>query len=224
MADTFVDAVNAKAEGKNTISPEGLDLVKTFESFKPNAYYDRGGKKGTLTVGYGFTKHDIPSLNENFVMDKPAAEKLLPNLITNKYGSVVSGTVKVPLNDQQYSALASLAYNIGPTAFKNSTLVKKLNSGDMEGAAQEFAKWNKAGGKPVEGLTRRRTAEQALFKGDTMGLGKILEKQKFKLPASMKTTMFQTENPNPFPMPDEPQTNEETPQETQPPATNYLFT
>jgi lysozyme len=223
MADSFVDAVNAKAEGKNTISQEGLDLVKTFESFKPNAYYDRGGKKGTLTVGYGFTKNDIPSLNENYVMDKPAAEKMLPDLITNKYGSVVSDTVKVPLNDQQFSALASLAYNIGPTAFKKSTLVKKLNSGDIGGATEEFIRWNKAGGKPVEGLTRRRTAEQALFKGDTMGLGKILEKQKFKLPTSMKTTMFETENPNPFPMPDEPQDNQEAPQDTEPPAKNYLF-
>jgi lysozyme len=220
MADSFVDAVNAKAEGKNAISQEGLDLVKTFESFKPNAYYDLGGKKGTLTVGYGFTKNDIPGLNENFVMDKPAAEKLLPDLITNKYGSVVSDTVKVPLNDQQFSALASLAYNIGPTAFKKSTLVKKLNSGDVAGATEEFARWDKAGGKPVEGLARRRAAEQALFKGDTMGLGKILEKQKFKLPTSTKTTMFQTENPNPFPMPDEPQG---TPQNTQPPAENFLF-
>ena len=200
-----------------------MDLVKTFESFKPNAYYDLGGKKGTLTVGYGFTKNDIPNLNENFVMDKPAAEKMLPDLITNKYGSVVSETVKVPLNDQQFSALASLAYNIGPTAFRKSTLVKKLNSGDISGATEEFARWDKAGGKPVEGLARRRAAERALFKGDTMGLGKILEKQKFKLPTSTKTTMFQTENPNPFPMPDEPQATEETPRDTQPPAVNYLF-
>lgn len=223
MADTFVDAVNAKAEGRNAISPEGLDLVKTFESFKPNAYYDRGGKKGTLTVGYGFTKHDIPNLNENFVMDKPAAEKMLPDLISNKYGSVVTNSVKVPLSDQQYSALASLAYNIGPTAFKNSTLVKKLNSGDVEGATAEFARWNKAGGKQVEGLTRRRAAEQALFKGDTMGLGKILEQQKFKLPASGKTAMFQTENPNPFPMPDLPEDGS-APETVQPPAQNFLFT
>jgi hypothetical protein len=58
-------------------------------------------------------------------------------------------------------------------------LVKKLNAGDYEGAASEFKNWNRAGGKQLEGLSRRRAAEAALFKGDTMELGKILERQKF---------------------------------------------
>jgi len=181
MADSFVDAVNKKASGGNAIVPEALDLVKTFESFKPTSYYDIDNKKkrGTLTVGYGFTKHDIPEIREGYSIDKATAEKMLPDLIKNKYATAVKEKVKVPLNDQQYSALSSFAYNVGPTNFSSSTLLKKLNSGDYEGAANEFKRWNKADGQTLEGLTRRRAAEEALFKGDVMGLGSILEKQKF---------------------------------------------
>lgn len=181
MADSFVDAVNNKATGGNAIVPETMDLLKTFESFKPTSYYDLDNKKkrGTLTVGYGFTKNDIPELREGYSMDKATAERMLPDLVKTKYGATVREKVKVPLSDQQYSALSSFAYNVGPTNFSSSTLVKKLNAGDYEGAASEFKKWNKAGGKELEGLSRRRAAEAALFKGDTMELGKILEKQKF---------------------------------------------
>lgn len=181
MADSFVDAVNNKATGGNAIVPEAMDLVKTFESFKPTSYYDLDNKKkrGTLTVGYGFTKHDIPELREGYSIDKATAEKMLPDLIKNKYASAVKENVKVPLNDQQYSALSSFAYNVGPTNFASSTLLKKLNAGDYQGAANEFKRWNKADGQTLEGLTRRRAAEEALFKGDVMGLGSILEKQKF---------------------------------------------
>jgi GH24 family phage-related lysozyme (muramidase) len=181
MADSFVDAVNNKAIGNNTLVQEGLDLVKTFESFRPTSYYDLDDKKkrGTLTVGYGFTKNDIPELREGYSIDKIAAEKMLPDLIKNKYGSAVREKVKVPINDQQYSALASFAYNVGPDNFAKSTLLKKLNAGDYNGAADQFKVWNKAGGGTMEGLVRRRAAEEALFRGDTMELGSILEKQKF---------------------------------------------
>jgi lysozyme len=181
MADSFVDAVNSKATGGNAIVPEAMDLLKTFESFKPTSYYDLDNKKkrGTLTVGYGFTKNDIPEIREGYSIDKVTAERMLPDLVKTKYGATVRDKVKVPLTDQQYSALSSFAYNVGPTNFSSSTLVKRLNAGDYEGAASEFKKWNKAGGKELEGLSRRRAAEEALFKGDTMELGKILEKQKF---------------------------------------------
>lgn len=188
MADSFVDAVNNKATGGNAIVPEAMDLLKTFESFKPTSYYDLDNKKkrGTLTVGYGFTKNDIPEIREGYSMDKATAEKMLPDLVKTKYGATVRDKVKVPLTDQQYSALSSFAYNVGPTNFSSSTLVKKLNAGDYEGAASEFKNWNKAGGKQLEGLSRRRAAEEALFKGDTMELGKILEKQKFGAPQPKK--------------------------------------
>ncbi|NDH86391.1 hypothetical protein EBY67_04985, partial [bacterium] len=117
MADSFVDAVNNKATGGNAIVPEAMDLLKTFESFKPTSYYDLDNKKkrGTLTVGYGFTKNDIPEIREGYSMDKATAERLLPTLVKTKYGATVREKVKVPLNDQQYSALSSFAYNVGPT-------------------------------------------------------------------------------------------------------------
>ena len=188
MADSFVDAVNNKATGGNAIVPEAMDLLKTFESFKPTSYYDLDNKKkrGTLTVGYGFTKNDIPEIREGYSMDKATAEKMLPDLVKTKYGATVRDKVKVPLTDQQYSALSSFAYNVGPTNFSSSTLVKKLNAGDYDGAASEFKNWNRAGGKALEGLSRRRAAEEALFKGDTMELGKILERQKFGGPQPKK--------------------------------------
>jgi GH24 family phage-related lysozyme (muramidase) len=181
MADSFVDAVNSKATGGNAIVPEAMDLLKTFESFKPTSYYDLDNKKkrGTLTVGYGFTKNDIPEIREGYSIDKGTADRMLPDLVKTKYGATVREKVKVPLNDQQYSALTSFAYNVGPTNFSNSTLLKKLNAGDYNGAADQFKVWNKAGGQTMEGLNRRRAAEEALFKGDTMTLGSILEKQKF---------------------------------------------
>lgn len=183
MAETFTDAIEAGAKGGPRFSQEGLDLVRTFEGFRPDAYYDLGGKKGTLTVGYGFTSADIPDLKPGYRIDQRRAEQLLPSLLDKKYGPSILKNVKVPLSDQQYSALTSFAYNVGPGAFEKSTMLKKINSGDFEGAAGEFGKWIYAGGKPVEGLARRRAAEQALFKGDTQTLGAILERQRFNLPA-----------------------------------------
>jgi GH24 family phage-related lysozyme (muramidase) len=184
MADTFTDAIDAAAEGRPMFSQEGLDILRTFEGFRPNAYYDLDNKKkkGKLTVGYGFTDNDIPDLRPGYTIDKARAEQMLPDLINRKYGPSVLDSVKVPLNDQQYSALTSLVYNIGPTNFSKSTLLKKLNSGDFEGAAEQFKVWNKAGGKTLEGLTKRRGAEEALFKGDIQSLGSILEEQRFGTP------------------------------------------
>lgn len=182
MADTFTQAVEAGAKGGPRFSPEGLEIVRTFEGFRPKAYYDLGGTKGKLTVGYGFTNYDIPELKPGYTMDQKKAEELLPNLINRKYGPSVTRNVKVPLTDQQYSALTSLVYNIGPTNFANSTLLKKLNAGDYSGAADEFSRWIYAGGQPATGLVRRRAAEQALFTGDNQRLVNILEGQKFGLP------------------------------------------
>ena len=71
--------------------------------------------------------------------------------------------VKVPLNENQHGALVSFTYNLGAGNLGSSTLLRKLNAGDYAGAAAEFPRWNKAGGKELAGLTRRRAAEKALF-------------------------------------------------------------
>lgn len=75
----------------------------------------------------------------------------------------VRALVKVPLTANQLGALTSFAYNLGVGALRSSTLLKKLNAGDYQGAGAEFAKWVKAGGKTLTGLVRRRAAEAALF-------------------------------------------------------------
>jgi hypothetical protein len=155
---------------------EGLDLIKAFEEFRPNAYYDRGG---VLTIGYGSTKYDKPDLTETSTIDQATAETMLPQSVDRNYGQKVLDAVKVPLNDQQYSALASFAYNVGPTAFNKSTMLKKLNLGDFEAAANEFAKWNKVKGQEAKGLTDRRAAERALFEGNVDELGQRLEEKRF---------------------------------------------
>jgi len=77
----------------------------------------------------------------------------------------VRKAVKVPLTDYQFDALVSFTYNCGSGALNKSTLLKKLNAGDFAGAAREFKKWNKAGGKELKGLTRRRNSEAVMFAG-----------------------------------------------------------
>ena len=79
------------------------------------------------------------------------------------FEQTVNNTVKVPLNQNQFDALVSLAYNIGSTAFKNSTLVKRLNEGNYKAAANQFNVWVNAGGKRMQGLVNRRAAERTLF-------------------------------------------------------------
>jgi lysozyme len=90
------------------------------------------------------------------------AEALLRADVLDKCRDVTT-LIKVPLNDNQYSAVISFAFNLGAGNLRQSTLLRKLNAGDFSGAAAEFSKWNKAGGKVLAGLTRRRAAEAALF-------------------------------------------------------------
>lgn len=81
----------------------------------------------------------------------------------NRFQSTVNHAVTVALSQNQFDALVSLTYNIGQTAFKNSTLLKKLNTSDYVGAADQFHVWNKGGGKILKGLVRRREVERNLF-------------------------------------------------------------
>lgn len=90
------------------------------------------------------------------------AERLLKTGLVS-YESDVSRTVKVGLTQGQFDATVSFTYNLGAGSLSTSTLLRKLNAGDYAGAADEFLRWNKAGGKVLNGLTRRREAERALF-------------------------------------------------------------
>lgn len=152
-------------------SPAGRALIKEFESFRSKPYLCPAGKP---TIGWGFCSY--PNGRRVAMTDPPItvdeAEPML-SVILAGFEDDVYGLVRVPLKQCQFDALVSFAYNVGSDidadtiaeGLGDSTLLRKLNAGDYEGAAQEFPKWNKSGGKVTAGLIRRREAEQAMFRG-----------------------------------------------------------
>lgn len=134
-------------------------IVKYFEGFEPEAYYDA---VGVLTIGFGETQGvkegDTITLEE-------ASERLLTRL-EQDYGYDVTRLVKVPLTQYEYDALTCFTYNLGAGALGRSTLLRLLNQGLYEEASDEFPKWSKAGGKTLRGLFRRRIGEELMFEGD----------------------------------------------------------
>ncbi len=137
------------------ISSEGIKLIKGFEGLRLNAYRDA---VGVLTIGYGHTKN----VEEGQQITEEEAEALLKSDLEIFEDSVLDA-VNVPITQHQFDALVSFTYNLGARNFRNSTLLKKLNAEDYEGAANEFLRWNRAGGRVLNGLTRRRAAERDLF-------------------------------------------------------------
>lgn len=153
------------------INREALNLIKSFEGKMLKAYKD---PIGIWTIGYGHTAAaGPPSPKAGMVITSAQAEALLVKDL-GKYEAAVRKAVKVPMTDNQYGALVSLCYNIGPGNFAKSTLVRKLNAGDVNGAAAQFDVWVNAGGKRLAGLVRRRNAEQALFR---KGSGVLVQRQ-----------------------------------------------
>ncbi|MCP5432793.1 MAG: lysozyme [Alphaproteobacteria bacterium] len=141
------------------INHDGLELIKTFEGLRLQAYQDA---VGVWTIGYGHTRTARPGKQ---ITESDAEDLLRQDL--DGFEDAVSRLVKVPLNENEFSALVSLTFNIGEGAFSKSTALKRLNAGDRKGAADAIEWWNKVrqGGQFVElrGLTRRRAAEKALF-------------------------------------------------------------
>ena len=142
------------------VSNKGVDLICEFEG-KRLAAYDDG--VGVWTIGFGTIKYPngVRVKKGDTCTLEQAKEYMRHDLIEFEY--TVNSSVKVPLNQNQFDALVSLAYNIGSSAFKSSTLVKKLNTGDYQGAADQFNVWINAGGKRMQGLVNRRDKEKLLF-------------------------------------------------------------
>lgn len=141
-------------------SDKGIALIKQFEGCKLTAYQD---SVGVWTIGYGWTQPvDGKPIRAGMTIKQETAERLLKTGLVS-YESDVSRLVKVGLTQGQYDALVSFTYNLGARSLSTSTLLRKLNAGDYAGASDEFLRWNKAGGKVLNGLTRRREAERALF-------------------------------------------------------------
>lgn len=138
------------------LSDNGLNLIKAFEGLRLDAYYDPGG---TLTIGYGHTAGVQPGQH---ITPQDAADLLRQDLAWAE--QCVDRYVTAPITQEQYDALVSLVFNIGCGAFMQSTLLRKLNAGDYESAAEQFGVWIKAGGKVLPGLVRRREDEEQLFR------------------------------------------------------------
>lgn len=137
----------------------GINLVCGFEGLRLKAYDDG---VGVWTIGYGTTVINGVKVKKGDTCTAEQAKSYMAQDL-KKFESAVNTAVKVPLNQNQFDALVSLTYNIGNGAFKSSTLLKKLNAKDYKGAAAEFPKWNKAGGRVLAGLVKRRKAEMELF-------------------------------------------------------------
>lgn len=140
------------------ISDIGIELIKTSEGSKLTAYPDPGTGGKPWTIGYGHTHNVV----KGDVITQAQAEQFLRDDLQPIYITIET-CVKAPLNQNQFDALCSFIFNVGGGSFAKSTLLKKLNAGDKKGAAQEFLRWNKAAGKVLPGLLKRRSAECQLF-------------------------------------------------------------
>ena len=140
-----------------------LDLIKSFEGWRANAYPDPATNGEPWTIGYGHTTAaGPPTVSRGLSITLADGEAILKRDL-RAVEQTVAGLVHVPLTSNQFGALVSFTFNLGGANLKKSTLLKKVNAKDFTGAAAEFAKWNKAAGKTMAGLTRRRAAEAKLF-------------------------------------------------------------
>ena len=139
------------------LSDKGIALITSFEGLRLTAYRCSAN---VLTIGYGHTG----GVKEGDRITKEQAIEYFRKDV-ERFEKAVLKYVTVPLEQHQFDALVSLAFNIGAGAFKSSTLLGILNSGNYIGAASQFLRWNKAGGKVLKGLARRRDAEKDMFLG-----------------------------------------------------------
>lgn len=151
------------------LSKQGIDLIKSFEGCVLNAYKDSIGKP---TIGYGatFYQNGQPVKMGDRITSQQADELLKYHLTL--FANSITPIIKKTLTDNQFSALVSFAFNVGsdidadtiPEGLGDSTLLKKVNTNPNDPSIKtEFLKWNKAGGKVLKGLTRRREAEANLY-------------------------------------------------------------
>jgi len=137
---------------------KGLDLIKFFEGLELEAYRCAAG---VWTIGYGHTK----GVERGMKIDESTANQMLSEELA-EYENYVNTLVTVELNQDQFDAMVSWVYNLGGGNLQASTLLKVLNAGDYDGVPAQMMRWNKAGGKVLEGLTKRRQAEADLFCGN----------------------------------------------------------
>ena len=142
--------------GKKSISQKGLEFIGGFEGLRLEAYWDSYGK--VWTIGYGHTSgvRKGQKITKQQAINYLRSDCQFAANAVNKY-------VKVSINQNQFDALVSFTFNLGAGAFAGSDLLKYLNQGKIQAAANEFPLWCHAGGQVLPGLVRRRNAEKALF-------------------------------------------------------------
>lgn len=148
-------------EANSTLSygPDCVALTKSSESCRLTAYKDTGG---VWTIGWGWT-HGVKAGD---TCTQEQADDWLYEELDDAWQSVYS-FVDVPLKQGHADALTDFVYNLGPTQFRQSTLLRKLNAGDYTGCAAQFSRWVYDNGKKLNGLVARREAERKLFTGET---------------------------------------------------------
>ena len=143
------------------VNQAAIDLIKEFEGWRSDAYLD---SVNVWTIGYGTTARAGVGISPvlGMVITKEEGEWYLQQAV-NKFAELIEPHFTIKPNENEFGAFVSLAYNIGPTAFKKSSALRHFNLGDKDRAAKSILLWNKAGGKVLGGLVRRRNAEKVLF-------------------------------------------------------------
>jgi lysozyme len=141
------------------VSANGIALTKSFESCRLAAYPDPGSGGQPWTCGWGSTGPDV---HQGTVWTQAQADARLAEDLACA-AQAVNGLARVVLTQNQFDALCDFTYNVGAGNFRSSTLLRLLNAGDIQGAADQFGKWIVAGSQIMPGLVRRRAAERALF-------------------------------------------------------------
>lgn len=153
------EPVPAPVESKPVgMSADGLAILRYFESCELEAYWDADGR--VWTIGWGDTGPDVV---KGLCITQAEADERLQRRLSREFVPGVQAALTRPATQAQLDAMVDLAYNIGVSAFQGSTLVRLFNADDQAGAAEQFLRWNKSGGKVLLGLRRRRAADRARF-------------------------------------------------------------
>lgn len=142
------------------VDQTGLDLTETSEGLSLKSYPDPGTGGAPWTAGWGHTGKDVQP-NTTYTHDQCVAWLKADIAIAS---SAVRRLVNVPLTQDEFDALSDFTLNEGEGNLAGSTLLRKLNAGDYEGAAEEFSKWDLAAGRVLPGLVTRRAADAKLFR------------------------------------------------------------
>lgn len=163
---------NAAPAARNALpakmSPAGLELVKAFESCmaaiksRPGYFKPYRDSAGVLTIGWGHTNHHLPRFDGNSVWSQAECDAALAGDMAT-FERWVQERSKAPLAQHEFDALVSWSFNTGGPS--SATLWRKLNAGNKAAVPAELAKWNRAGGKVLAGLVRRRKSEGLMFVG-----------------------------------------------------------